>query len=213
MVNLAQILFGFLTLLAATGVIAFKRPLNSALSLVATLFLVAVHFAMLDAHLLATLQVLIYAGAIMVLVIFVIMLLGVEKEEISSGKEKLIAFGSLVMGAGFVLLCGLSLKGLADFSIEPSLGGGNLVAETVKSLESENAVATASAEGTLGLAQSDGFGTTRAVGELMFTDYLLPFQLIGLLLLAAIIGSVLLAQDVRRPLPPGRGLKDKQGTF
>lgn len=193
MVNLAHIVFGVLTILAAAGVVGFKKPLNSALCLVLTLFLVAVHFAMLDAHLLATLQILIYAGAIMVLVIFVIMLLGIETEEISSKKERVLGGAAFLLAASFMVLCTLSISGLADFSIVKGLG-------------------IASGAETISSDLSDGFGSTKAVGELMFTRYILPFQLVGLLLLAAIIGSVLLAQDSKRPLPAGRGLKDKQGS-
>ncbi len=73
-------LFGVLTVLSACGVVFASKPFNSALYLVLTLFLIAVHFALLGAHFVAAIQVLVYAGAIMVLVIFVIMLLGVDAE-------------------------------------------------------------------------------------------------------------------------------------
>ncbi len=77
--TVVMIIFGVLTLLSACGVVFSRRSLHSALWLVATLFLVAVHFALLGADFVAALQIMIYAGAIMVLVVFTIMLLGLEK--------------------------------------------------------------------------------------------------------------------------------------
>lgn len=78
--QISMLIFGLLTLISAAGVVFSTKSLNSALWLVATLFFVAVHFALLDASFLASLQVMIYAGAIMVLVVFVIMLLGLESD-------------------------------------------------------------------------------------------------------------------------------------
>ena len=97
-------IFGFLTLLSAAGVIFARKPLNSALCLVATLFLVAVHFALLGSDMLAVLQVLVYAGAIMVLVIFVIMLLGTAAEVAEAPSRGLHYASALVGGVFFFLL-------------------------------------------------------------------------------------------------------------
>jgi NADH-quinone oxidoreductase subunit J len=58
--------------------------------------------------------------------------------------------------------------------------------------------------------KAEDFGNTEAIGQLLFTKYLFPFELASLLLLAAIIGAVVLAHDPRRPLKPGRGLEAKQ---
>jgi NADH-quinone oxidoreductase subunit J len=74
--EIAMILCGGLTLLSALGVVFARKPLHSALWLIVTFFLLAVNYALLRADFVAVLQVLIYAGAIMVLVIFVIMLIG-----------------------------------------------------------------------------------------------------------------------------------------
>jgi len=184
--NLVMVIFGILTLIAATGVVVSRKPLNSALYLVVTLFLVAVHFAILGADFMAAMQILIYAGAIMVLVIFVIMLLGLEADDADSKNQRIANFCSAAISGIFIAVCYLSLSGLGDFSF--------------KSLAKQ------------GEAQKLEFGSTEAIGELMFTTYVIPFQLVGVLLLAAIIGAVLLAFDSRRPLPEGRGLKDKQGV-
>lgn len=78
-------IFGGLAVATALGVVAFKNPISSAFSLVVSFFAVSALYAMLSAHFLAVVQVLVYAGAIMVLFIFVIMLLNLQGEEL---KEK-----------------------------------------------------------------------------------------------------------------------------
>ena len=76
--TLTMLLLGMLTIISACGVVTARQPLASALALILTLFLIASHFALLGAHFGAAIQVLIYAGAIMVLMVFVIMLIGVD---------------------------------------------------------------------------------------------------------------------------------------
>ncbi len=93
--SIAMLLFGLLTVLAACGVVFSRKTLNSALWLVVTLFLFAVHYALIGADFIAALQVLVYAGAIMVLVIFVIMLLGLNE----SGESRNVSF------SGFIGVC------------------------------------------------------------------------------------------------------------
>ena len=171
-----MLIFGVLTIASAFGVVLSKRSLHSALCLVATMFFIAIHFALLRADFLAALQIMIYAGAIMVLVVFVIMLLGIDKLVDRHG----FAFPRLL---GFVLaavFCGLV--------------GYAATSQTVLEV-SQSAV---------GMSQA---ATAKGVGQLLLTDYLFAFQVIALLLLAAIVGAVVLAQDKQRPLAKGRGLK------
>lgn len=170
----AMIIFGVLTIVCACGVVASEKPLNSALWLVLTLFLVAVHFALLGAHFVAAIQVMVYAGAIMVLVIFVIMLLGTEAHgpETRSTSQRIAAS---VVTAIFVAMTILV--------IQKGFPAG--VARTVD-------------------------GSTAAIGQMLFSDYLFPFELTSLLILAGIIGAVVLGHESRRPLKSGRGLKAKQ---
>lgn len=175
----AMLIFSVLTVLSAVGVVAMEKPLNSALCLVATLFLVAVHFALLDAHFLAALQIVVYAGAIMVLVIFVIMLLGPDANLKSSSRSLGKYLVALVVG-GFVSILWLVVDSKDIFVI-------NSAALSPRPQ-----------------------GSTEALGELLFTKYLLPFEIASVMLLAAIIGAVLLAYETRRSLPPGRGLKAKR---
>lgn len=88
------IIFGILTVLSAVGVVLATNPLNSALSLILTLFLMAAHYALLNAQFIAVMQILVYTGAIMVLVVFVVMLLGLRTSKKIQGIPK-IAFGFL----------------------------------------------------------------------------------------------------------------------
>ncbi len=180
----AMMFFGLLTVVAALGVVFAAKPLNSALSLVATLFLVAVHFAMLGADFVAALQVLIYAGAIMVLVIFVIMLLGLDEASAVS-KFKVPRYLAAVFCGVFLglLVFAVSSEGIFPVGIMDSVAGG---------------------------ASESNPGSPREVGMVLLTEFIFPFQLAALLLLAAIVGAVLLAHEEKRPLGKGRGLSAMQ---
>ncbi|MFN8545142.1 MAG: NADH-quinone oxidoreductase subunit J [Candidatus Binatia bacterium] len=153
-----------LTIASALTVILQQNPVHSAVGLVATLCLLAVMFLGLDAQLLGFLQIIVYAGAIVVLFLFVIMLLNVQVV----GR---IMEGPLVVAAavsGAVALVVFLLLAIAQ-------RGPRAALPTVPS----------------------GFGETSAVGERLFTAYLLPFELTSLLLLVAVVGAVALAK--RRP--------------
>ncbi len=105
-------LFGVMTLTSAAGVVLARSPLNSALWLVVTFFLVAAHYAILQADFLAAVQVLVYAGAIMVLVIFVIMLLGQEARTREKWRISTLVLGALTAGGAFAMLNHGIMKGL-----------------------------------------------------------------------------------------------------
>ena len=112
------IVFGILAallVLSALGVVTARSPIRSALSLVVTLFLLAVTFLFLDAHLVAALQIIVYAGAIMVLFLFVIMLLNLQDDPPVVMREALrwLAFagGSLFLFAGIALFLGAAETG------------------------------------------------------------------------------------------------------
>ncbi|MFP6608795.1 MAG: NADH-quinone oxidoreductase subunit J [Deltaproteobacteria bacterium] len=99
-----------LTLAGALGVVVARNPVRGAMSLVATLFLVAVFYAGLGAHLVAALQIIVYAGAVMVLFLFVIMLLGADGEPpVAVRKTHLVATlvaGSVLAAGSVALLAG-----------------------------------------------------------------------------------------------------------
>ncbi len=104
------VFYGFaVTILAsAAGVIVFANPVHCALALVATLFLVAVAFAALGAHLVAALQIIIYAGAVVVLFLFVIMLLNLERES-SDGSSVGLRTAGVAAATAMGMMLGSSL--------------------------------------------------------------------------------------------------------
>ena len=154
----------------AVGVIAYRNPVHSALSLVATLFGVAVLFVAQEAHLLAAVQVIVYAGAIVVLFLFVIMLLGVDKAE-SLRQEHLPLQRPLAIVGGLATL-GLLLVVLLGTD-NPVTGG----------------------EGVAGF----GDGTNvEELARVLFSDYVFAFEITSLLLTIAVVGAVVLAKRPSR---------------
>ena len=162
-----QILFylmAAMTVLSAIVVVAARHPIHGAFALIATLFFMAGIFVQLEAHFIAVVQVMVYAGAVMVLFTFVIMLLNFSKEEIGPAKIT----GSTVIGVALVVVT---------------------VGSVVKGFFGEDAKALVFAK-----VDSAKFGTIEEVGKLMFTNYLFPFEVVSLLLLAAVLGAVVLAK-------------------
>lgn len=156
-------IFGIGAVISALLMVTQKRPVRAAMSLIASMSFLAGLYALLDAHLIAALQLIVYAGAIMVLFLFVIMLLNVDQKEGQTARNAvLVQFISiLLVGLVFVGMVGIVKMG-APLS-------------------------------TIGDASSQ-FGTTKAVGLMLFTEYLLPFEIASILLLAAIVGAVILAK-------------------
>ena len=149
----------------ALGVIFNTSPVGSAMCLIGMMLGLSGIFVLLQAHFVAILQIIIYAGAIMVLFMFVIMLLNL-KEAASSDwvmrdKNLLISIISGVLAVGI-------LYKIVDVIFMTEL----------------NSPATL----------PDSFGTVATIGESLFTDFVLPFEVASLLLLAAMIGAVVLAK-------------------
>lgn len=159
--------FAFVAVLTAVGVVVASNPLHSALSLIGAFFALAGLYVLLDAHLLAALQILVYAGAVMVLFIFVIMLLNLKEEELGVAKPTAMKMlGGVGLGGGGLLLL---FAGLRHFS----LADGNVTAD---------------------LGAVDKFGTVEEVGRLIYGAYMLPFEVTSLLLLVAIVAAVVVAK-------------------
>ena len=158
---------GAACLAGALGVILSAHPVHSALSLVLTLFGVAVLFVAQEAHFLAAVQVIVYAGAIVVLFLFVIMLLGVDQEE-NVMAEPLRGQRPLALLLGVISLAELFL-----------------LSQGTKWVTGAEAVA-----GPLSGAGSNVEKLARAI----FTRYLLAFELTSVLLVIAVVGAVVLAR-------------------
>jgi len=154
----------------AVGVVVYSNPVHSALSLVATLFGVAVLFVAQDAHLLAAVQVIVYAGAIVVLFLFVIMLLGVDKAE-SLREEHLPGQRPLAIVGGLATL-GLLLAILLAAD-DPTTGGD-------------------------GVANVTDEPNVEQLAHVLFSDYVFAFEITSLLLTIAVVGAVVLAKRPSR---------------
>ncbi len=147
-------------------VVVQRNAVASAISLIITLLSLAGVYLLLQAPFIAVIQVLVYAGAIMVLFLFVIMLLNPDKEKRETGRVRLAK--AVGVGMGIVLLAQLGI-------VFSSLGPVGPAAVS-------SGAAAASP------------GNTEAVSRLLFTDYLLPFEITSVLLLVAIIGAIILAK-------------------
>ena len=169
-------IFAALALVGALGVVLARNPVHSALLLVITLVSVAVFFIQQQAHLLAAVQVIVYAGAIVVLFLFVIMLLGVDREEslddpLPHQRAAAIALGAIAL-AEVIFLAGHNWATGATAPDQFALRGGRA-----------------------------GLGNNvERVARVLFTDFLWPFEITAGLLVIAVVGSVVLARRSGQPV-------------
>lgn len=170
--------FGALALAGALGVVLMRNPVHSALSLVSVLISIAVLFIIQDAQLLAAVQVIVYAGAIVVLFLFVIMLLGVDRHE--SLHDPVKAQRPLAIAVGVVSVAAFVVLGNANWT------SGDLASR--------------------GVLHPIGTTNVKAVADSLFTTFLWPFELTAVLLVIAVIGGVVLAR--RSHLPAGEELTE-----
>jgi NADH-quinone oxidoreductase subunit J len=161
---IAFYILAVMALFAALMVVLHKSPAISAVYLVLCFFAVAANYVLLHAHFIAAIQILVYAGAIMVLFVMVIMLLNLEEETRQRRKIGLLAALSVLAGLGVGVLILLMTWKPASQSMVP------------KTLDPKT------------------FGTTETVGRYLFTTYLLPFEAASVLLLAAILGAMVLSR-------------------
>jgi len=160
-------IFGVIAMAGGLLCITRKNPIGSALWLVVTLFALAAMYVMLDAQFIAALQVLVYAGAIMVLFLFVIMLLNLGRPGPSDIKGP-VGVGIAALLGGTLLL---QLRVLGQAAPPDAI---QLPAGTMAALQQQGMIA--------------------AVANPLFDAYLIPFEITSLLLLAAIVGAVVLAK-------------------
>ncbi len=167
----AQILFFLLAIVsiaAGLGMLLSKSPVSSALWLILNLFCIAGLYLTLNAQFIAVVQVLVYAGAIMVLFLFVIMLLNLDSLPDLNRIEWKKVFGFVLAMSVLAILC---------FTVASSL---NILPSNISA----------------GLAAQSGSAVS--LGEMLFTRYAFLFEIIGVLLLAATIGAVIIAR--RKPV-------------
>jgi NADH-quinone oxidoreductase subunit J len=169
-------LFAGIAIACSVFVILNRNPVGSAFSLVMVFFAFAGIYALLDAHFIAALQILVYTGAIMVLFVFVIMLLNADVPSFDLGRSHLLTrlCASLLMLALFVIFV-WSFRQSA-----PSSFSGKFTTEVIEA----------------------GGGNTQVLSELLFSENILPFELTSVLLLGAIVGAVAIAK--RKTAAPRR---------
>lgn len=158
------ILVGAISLAAAAGVVMSRQPVHSALFLLTNFAMLAGLYITLDAQFLGAVQVIIYAGGIVILILFVIMLIGSAPIETKAGHRSWLRYVALALG--ILLLVGMA------FSLAQAFGGAAPNAAAIQG------------------------GVPPVVGMELYTKYILPFELVGILLLVALIGALLVA---RRP--------------
>lgn len=190
-----SIVFGLASLLviaSALMVVLNRHPVHSALFLVLTFVGLAVFFLQLQAPFLAAVQVIVYAGAIMVLFVFVIMLLGEDKpirSESSGGSQLPLA---IVFGLVTIVMLGFMMSNPAGINTPP---GQPQKVKTLISDEIQDNPATVENERKAALAAANvEFGSVQAIGNTLFTDYLFAFEATSVVLLIAMVGVVVLAK-------------------
>jgi NADH-quinone oxidoreductase subunit J len=153
--------FAAIALGSSLAMVVQRNPVAAAMNLVLTMFSLAALFVLLQAHFLAVIQLLVYAGAVMVLFLFVIMFLNLTEDQMMPGRRSILH----VAGIALAIFALFQLRGLIDRT-PPA---------PPKAVDA-------------------AFGTTKAIGKLLFSDYLLPFEITSVLILAAIVGAVVLAK-------------------
>ncbi len=171
MVDILFYVFAAVALGGGFGVVLSKNPVGSLLFMVATLGAVAGIFVLLEAHFLAAIQVMVYAGAIMVLFLFVIMLLNLGhdyRRDFTTGVGMITAFAVAGLFAGFLAR---QFRGVDDHPIYAFFPGP----EGMDALLAEQ-------------------GAVGAIAHPLFTDYVVAFELTGILLLVALVGAIAIAK-------------------
>jgi len=169
------LVFAGIALAGALGVVLAPNPVHSALSLVTVLISIAALFVIQDAQLLAAVQVIVYAGAIVVLFLFVIMLLGVDRSESTAETLRIQRPAAIVLGLALFVTLFVLIHDHNGWAVGTN---GNEAARGV-------------------LAAHDG--NIKAVAQSLFTTFLWPFELTAVLLVIAVIGGVVLARRSHLP--------------
>jgi len=149
----------FLAVLSACMVVFSKSPVHSVLYLIITFFCIGGHYVLLNAQFLAVVHIIVYAGAIMVLFLYVLMLLNLNRKS-EPHKSTVMKVAAVICGGLIMVLLVGSLRGTEQMMI----------------------------------TQSTDIGMVKTLGKVMFTDFLLPFEITSILLLAAMVGAVMIGK-------------------
>ena len=222
--SLCQILFYLLAALAvlcAVGVVGYRNPVNSAMCMAVCFAMVAAIFFGMGAQFLGIVQLIVYAGAILVLFLFVVMMLDIHDEDKSRGSYIHAAIGVLIAGffAGLTINISLGLPGatsgtcpvvtMCDSFGELLIGDARATSETAVaaapyggSLPELSAAAAARMENP-SISEADAAAATsipdvKLLGKCLFTHYNIPFVILSFALLSGTVGAVALARKIRK---------------
>ncbi|MDX5348600.1 MAG: NADH-quinone oxidoreductase subunit J [Hymenobacteraceae bacterium] len=152
----------FLSLMCALMVVVSKNPVHSVLFLILTFFSLSAHYILLNAQFVAAVNIVVYAGAIMVLFLFVIMFLNLKAESTQS-KSALVKFAGAISGGLLLVIMVAALRKADTGAVDPATFNSQV-------------------------------GLVENLGKVLFTEYLLPFELASVLFLAAMVGAVMLGK-------------------
>lgn len=168
-----HVLAGLITL-SSLMVVLSRHPVKSAVFLVVDLFLLAGLYASMDSHFVAAIQVLVYAGAIVVLFLFVIMLLNLKEDQLKGIRFSVPEAGTLILSLiGFLILGFNIFRGSAT-----GLGDGGMTPQAIDA----------------------GGGNTYIVAMELLTTYIWPFELASMLILLSIVACILIAKKDKKPV-------------
>jgi NADH-quinone oxidoreductase subunit J len=185
------IILAAIAIVSAIAMIATRNAVHSALFLVVVMVVLAIFFLGLGGPFIAMVQITVYAGAIMVLFLFVVMLLGAERVGAQSGLRWQIP-AAVALGVVLLVVAGLLL-----FSVQtPAAAVEPQTATSFDTIVPEACAEDVAMVQTSGVVQ----GMPCLVGDSLFTTYLFPFEVVSILLLAAMVGAVVLT---RRPREQG----------
>jgi NADH-quinone oxidoreductase subunit J len=176
------VVVGAISLGSAISMVLMRNAVHAALMLVVNFLSIAVLYAVLEAQFLAVTQIIVYAGAIMVLFLFVIMLLGVTRDEPFA--ERLPGQRFVAVLLGLVLFVGISVGVAGPYLGEASVCDGSAAGEGVP---------------CVGLAAVNADGNVQAIGRTLFTDFVWPFEVTSVLLVIAAIGAMVIGRKTENP--------------
>jgi NADH-quinone oxidoreductase subunit J len=163
--NLAQIAFWFLSILtigSALMVVISRNPVHSILYLIVTFIAISGHYILLNAQFLAIVNIIVYAGAIMVLFLFVVMLMNLNRQG-EPQKNLWMLLAGIVAGGCLLLVVVMAVKDVIGTPRSIDMAGGDI-------------------------------GLIKTLGQRLFSDYVIPFEVSSILFLSAMVGAVLLSR-------------------
>lgn len=163
-----QIVFYFLavlTLFSGLGTIMSKNPIHSVIYLILTFFSLSAHYILMNAQFLAVVNIIVYAGAIMVLFLFVLMFLNVKEENDELKKNSTIVAATVVGGTIGVILVAM-FRQVEVEAVNPNTYNSQI-------------------------------GMIESLGDFLYRDYILPFELVSILFLVAMVGAVMLGSKAK----------------